>query len=285
MSQTSFPAAVVVPNYNYAAYLPARLASIRAQGGAVSRVIFMDDASTDGSVAVAEPILAGFSCPVTILRNRTNSGSVFRQWARGVEGLEEPFVWIAEADDEAEPGMLDALGRRLALDPGAAFAFSDSAWIDAGGRERETRVKEHASALGDRVLETDATLSGRDFVRRCLCPRNLVVNVSAVLWRTGALRGALERIGEAVGRWRSVGDWRIYAEAAIAGGTVHYDARRFNRHRQHARSVTTSTPRARYFAETVAMHAVLRNLLGHDPEADERMRAHLHALRQAWDLV
>ena len=275
---------VVVPNYNYARYLPSRLSSIMRQGGVVGRLAFLDDASTDDSMAVAEPLLARFPCPVTVLRNPVNSGSVFRQWARGLESAETPFLWIAEADDGAEPGMLDALAQRLAEDESAVFAFSDSVGVGPDDAVLAESTKGHAAALGDHVLDRDATLAGPDFLRRCLCPRNLVVSASAVLWRTDALRAALERLGNAIDRWRVAGDWRIYAEAAAAGGQVHYDARPFNRHRRHAASVTGALPRPRHFAEVVAMHATLRHLLGRDTVNDERMRRHLTDLRRSWEL-
>jgi glycosyltransferase involved in cell wall biosynthesis len=276
---------VVVPNYNYARYLPGRLSSIMAQGGMVGRLAFLDDASTDDSLAVAEPLLARFACPVTVLRNAVNSGSVFRQWARGLESAETPFLWIAEADDGAEPGMLEALAQRLVEDESAVFAFSDSVGVGSDDAVVAESTKAHASALGDHVLDRDATLAGPDFLRRCLCPRNLVVSASAVLWRTQALRAALESLGDGIDRWRVAGDWRIYAEAASSGGPVHYDARPFNRHRRHAASVTGALPRPRHFAEVVAMHATLRRLLGRDTMNDERMRRHLVDLRRSWELA
>lgn len=276
---------VVVPNYNYARYLPGRLSSIMAQGELVGRLIFLDDASTDDSMVVAEPLLARFSCPVTVLRNAVNSGSVFRQWARGLERADTPLLWIAEADDGAEPGMLEALARRLAEDEAAVFAFSDSVGVGPDDTVVAESTKTHASALGDHVLDRDVTLSGMDFLRRCLCPRNLVVSASAVLWRTQALRAALERLGDMIDRWRVAGDWRIYAEAAASGGPVHYDARPFNRHRRHGASVTGALPRPRHFAEVVAMHANLRHLLGRDTMNDERMRRHLVDLRRSWELA
>ncbi|WP_338664623.1 glycosyltransferase [Pararoseomonas sp. SCSIO 73927] len=275
---------VVVPNYNYARYLPERFASIVAQGRIVRHLTFLDDASSDNSMEMAEPLLAGLSIPVTVQRNAVNSGSVFRQWARGAEAAEAPFLWIAEADDSARPEMLDALARRLSGDPTAAFAFSDSAAIDADGAVTQESSKPYAAMLGDDVLNRDATLTGREFVGRCLCPRNLVVSASAVLWRTEALRAALGSLGDSVGRWRCAGDWRIYAEAARPQARMHYEARPFNLHRRHASSVTGSIPAASHFAEVVAMHSTLRRLLDRGADPDERMRRYLRDLRHAWHL-
>ncbi|MFH5925791.1 glycosyltransferase [Roseomonas xinghualingensis] len=275
---------VVVPNYNYSRYLAARLSSILAQGDMISKLVFLDDASTDDSMAVATPLLTKFPCEVVIERNTENSNSVFLQWARGLESIDTPFVWIAEADDGAEPGMLNGLTRRLMEDEGSIFAFSDSAGIGPEDEILEENSKCYAAAMGDHVLGSDATLSAHEFMRRCLCPRNLVVSASAVLWRTEALRSALGRLGNEISRWRCAGDWRIYAEAVSAGGRVHYDARPLNKHRRHPGSVTNKIPRPRLFAEVVSMHAVLRQFLGREAVQDERMRLHLEDLRRSWGL-
>ncbi|MBP0495267.1 glycosyltransferase family 2 protein [Pararoseomonas indoligenes] len=275
---------VVVPNYNYARYLPERFASIVAQGRIVRHLTFLDDASSDNSMEVAEPLLAGLSISVTAQRNAVNSGSVFRQWARGAEAAGTPFLWIAEADDSARPGMLDALAQRLASDPSAAFAFSDSAAIDVDGVVTAESSKPYAAMMGDDLLKGDATLTGQEFIGRCLCPRNLVVSASAVLWRTEALRAALESLGDSIGRWRCAGDWRIYTEAARMHASIHYEARPFNLHRRHASSVTGSIPVVRHFAEVVAMHSTLRRLLDRKAEQDEKMRHYLRDLRHAWNL-
>jgi len=273
---------VIVPNYNYAWCLPERLTSILSQGEAVGKLIFLDDASTDDSMAVAEPILSRFPCPVSILRNAENSNSVFRQWARGVEMNDLPFTWIAEADDSAEPGMLDALARRLVKDESAFLAFSDSIPIGPDGEVLGESSRSYAAAMGDHALDRDMIFSARDFVARCLCPRNLVVSASAVVWRTEVLRAALQRLGGEISRWRCAGDWRIYLEAAAGGGTTYYDARALNRHRRNHGGVTHSTPRPRHFAEVVEMHAVLRTLIGR--RQDEQMRIHLGDLRRLWGL-
>ena len=47
--------------------------------------------------------------PIRVVRNDVNSGSVIRQWACGVALAGGDLVWIAEADDVAEPGSLRPL--------------------------------------------------------------------------------------------------------------------------------------------------------------------------------
>lgn len=275
---------VVLPNYNYARYLPDRLASIAAQGEILGGLIFLDDASTDDSVAVADPLLKGLDCAVSVIRNPVNSGSVLGQWRLGLSHTKMPYVWIAEADDVAEPELVSALARHLDTDPDAAFAFADSAAIGPDGSVIEKSGKPYSAAMGDRILDQAGTFSGQDFLRRCLCPRNLVVSASAVLWRTEALRQVFGRLGNEVERWHFAGDWRVYVEAVREGGRVHYDARTLSRHRRHAASVTGAGAAPRHFAEVVALQGVLRRLTGGDREAETRMRQHLGDLRRSWNL-
>jgi hypothetical protein len=273
----------VVPNFDYARYLPERLASIRDQQRPVQALVFLDDASQDDSWRIAEPLLAAFRCPVIRHRNAINSGSVLRQWRDGVARLDTDLAWIAEADDRAAPALTEALAARLEADPEAVFAFCDSAGIDAEGVLGEADAQAYYGGLGDNPLAADAVFEVADFLARCLCPRNLVVSASAVLWRRGALLAALSAVDPAA--WLCAGDWRVYAEACAAGGRVHFVARPLNEHRRHDRSVTGAAPGARHFAEVVAMQVLLRQRLGANPDRDAGMHRHLHNLRRNWHLA
>ena len=76
--QTAHPTlaaiSVVVPNYNYARYLPERLASIFAQTHPVREVLLLDDASTDDSVATARRIAADWRRSLVRGRGRGQFG-------------------------------------------------------------------------------------------------------------------------------------------------------------------------------------------------------------------
>lgn len=280
----------VVPNYDYARYLPERLASIQAQQRPVDSLVFLDDASRDESWAVATRLLADFPGPVVKHRNPVNSGSVLRQWQAGVERLGTDLVWIAEADDRAAPELLATLAPLLEADPTAILAFCDSAAIGADGARTAENSQDYYAALGDTALAQDGVFPAGEFLARCLAPRNLVVSASAVLWRAAPLAAALAAVlAEAPRGWLCAGDWRVYAEAcagaADTAATVHYVATPLGEHRRHPRSVTGGTPSARHFAEVVAMQVLLRQRLGPDPGRDAAMRRHLGALRRNWGLA
>lgn len=276
---------VVVPNYNYAGYLAERLGSIAAQTRQPARLAFLDDASSDGSWERATPLLAALPFPVVTQRNPVRIGRVLAQWRAGLTHLNTDLVWIAEADDRALPGLLATLARRLEEQPDAPFAFCDSAAIDADGQRFMADSKAYYAVLGETVLSADALLETRDFAARCLCPRNLVLNVSAVLWRRTALHAALERIGDEAQTWHNAADWRVYAEACALPGIVAYVAAPLNEHRRHAGSVTAGTPAMQHYGEVVRMLTRMRVQLGADPGRDSAMRTHLAELRRLWKLL
>ncbi len=99
---------VVVPNYNYARYLPQRLQSIVEQTFPIYEIIVLDDASSDDSLSVLRELQGTLAGAVT-RGSGGNSSSVFRQWLKGVELAGGDHVWIAEADDLSAPGFLAGL--------------------------------------------------------------------------------------------------------------------------------------------------------------------------------
>ena len=108
-------AAVVIPNYNGARWLPGVLESVAAQTVAPAEVLVVDDGSTDGSAAVAE----GFA-GVRVLRLERNGGFA-RAANTGVAAVVAEAVALVNTDVVLAPDWLErALG---ALDAdGAAVA-------------------------------------------------------------------------------------------------------------------------------------------------------------------
>ena len=122
---------VVVPNYNHARYLRRRVDSVLAQSFGDFELLLLDDASTDESRAV----LASYRGDprVRTLFNDRNSGGPFPQWNRGVRAARGRYVWIAESDDEAETGLLEALLGPLEADDRVVLSCCESRLIDERG--------------------------------------------------------------------------------------------------------------------------------------------------------
>ncbi|MBI2797609.1 MAG: glycosyltransferase [Gemmatimonadetes bacterium] len=112
---------VVMPCYNGAPYLERAIASVRAQTVPVSRIVVVDDASTDDSVRLAT------SLGVEVLTVPANRGpSAARN--RGIAALDTELVAFLDTDDFWRPDHLETL---VPLMPdGVAVAFSDAVRTD-----------------------------------------------------------------------------------------------------------------------------------------------------------
>ncbi|GJD34080.1 D-inositol-3-phosphate glycosyltransferase [Methylobacterium aerolatum] len=275
---------VVVPNYNYARFLDERLTSIFEQTYPVREIIVLDDASTDDSVASVAAASEKAQRTVDLVMRRTNSGNVFRQWKKGLDCVHGDHVWIAEADDAADPAFLERLVPALASLPKPGFAFCDSQAIDSEGRTVYENYKGYYAADGDRGLDTDAAFAPLDFLRRFLVVRNLVLNVSAVLWDGEQLRDVFRRLGDEAFRFHCAGDWRVYLESCLAGGDVAYVADPLNHHRRHALSVTHALAKPQHFGEIARVQDLALASVPDDPELRARVSKVQAELRASWDL-
>ncbi|MCA8903703.1 MAG: glycoside hydrolase family 99-like domain-containing protein [Hyphomonas sp.] len=229
---------VIVPNYNYARHLPHRLGSILNQSIPVWEIIFLDDASTDDSVCVAQTLLHNCSVRYRVIRNESNSGSVFAQWKKGVDLAEGDIIWIAEADDWAARDFLEV----------AAMAFTH---LDvAVSYTQSNQVSEEGAVLSasylDYVQDVDAERWRKPFINEGveeltngLSVKNTLPNVSAVLLRRTALKRVLDKYFDEVSDFRVAGDWCVYTYMA-EWGRIAYDPRPLNYHRRHPASVTLS---------------------------------------------
>jgi len=164
---------VVIPCYNYGRYLPAAVASALEQPGVVVDVTIVDDASTDGSQAVAlELAAADRRAPAVI--HETNMGHV-ATYNDGLGRAEATYVVLLSADDLLAPGSLQ---RSTALmearpDVGLVYGYAPD-FADAPPPHRDE-------------VRNWSVWSGQAWLRR-ICRRgtNIIVNPEAML-RTSVL--------------------------------------------------------------------------------------------------
>jgi glycosyltransferase involved in cell wall biosynthesis/GT2 family glycosyltransferase len=260
---------VVVPNYNYAHHLPQRIASILNQSLPVWEIIFLDDKSSDDSLAVAQKLLHNCSVRYRIVENEVNSGSVFAQWQKGVELAEGDIVWIAEADDWAARDFLKVAA--------AAFDDSDVAVSYAQSHQVSGEGEILSASYLDYVIDVDPArwrrpfvTAGSDELANGLSVKNTLPNVSGVLFRRDALQRVLSKHMDEIRAYRVAGDWCVYARMA-GEGKFAYDPRPLNYHRRHAESVTISRFTKAEWDEIRRMQAFVAELA--DVSEDMRLRA------------
>lgn len=233
LAQKSHPVSVIVPNYNYARYLPARMESIFSQTFRDMEVIFLDDASTDDSLDVVEQWQRRAS--FQIIKNNKNSGNVSLQWKTGLEAARGSFVWIAEADDSCSSDFLATMLKKM-QDPEIILAYTIPSVIDDSGNYTylDYRQKYLKNANSTRWQKNYVT-SGEEEISEALGIVNCVPNVSAALFRKPKDNSAVD----AASQFRYAGDWMFYLRLANAG-KVAYVQGNFAKHRRHEKSVIAS---------------------------------------------
>lgn len=247
---------VIVPNYNYAHYLEQRLATIFQQSYPVFEIIVLDDASNDDSLSMTRRVCERYFRDVRIIENTENSGSVFKQWEKGIRVAKGELIWIAEADDLAQPQFLERLVAAMS-DERAIFAFTDSAQADQQGKLLGKTYATYCSEFSDLDFGSDFDVSAKQFLSQALGVKNNVLNVSAVVFRRNSLVAALNAVESELQTWIIAGDWRLYIELCKHGGRVKYVADALNIHRRHDESVVGSNRLDAHISEIVRIHSLI----------------------------
>jgi glycosyltransferase involved in cell wall biosynthesis len=258
-SETGPPrVSVVVPNYNYGHLLSERLKSITAQTHPVYELILLDDASSDDSLGVAQNLIEGMDIPGRIIANEQNSGSVFRQWLRGVEEATGDYVWIAEADDSSEPEFLADVICAF-TDADVVMSYCQSKQMASDGRILCSDYLEYVSDISPHRWRATYVADGATEISQVLAVKNTIPNVSAVVFRRDTLLHVLRTHIEDIARFRIAGDWLTYT-LLLECGKVAFRPRALNKHRRHESGVTLGSNLTRHFAEIIAMQQLVQRL-------------------------
>lgn len=274
---------VIVPNYNYAKHLESRLRSIFDQTYPVLEIIVLDDCSQDDSIAVCEEFSSSSSRIVKVVKNGSNSGSPFLQWRKGLSLARGELIWIAEADDLSDPDFLAKLASAF-LREDTLFAFSDSKPIDSDSNPMEMNYKSYYAKAFEGALSEDFVSSAKEFARRHLSQRNLILNVSSMLWKRDALVQAMDQATDLLGDYKLAGDWLIYLIACTQEGSVTYVSSELNTHRRHLAGVTSSTKGSKQIEEVMLIHKHFNSTFGEDEETLRKQVGYIEELREQFEI-
>jgi glycosyltransferase involved in cell wall biosynthesis len=229
---------VIVPNYNHARFLPARLDAILGQTWPRLQVIVLDDASTDDSRTVIEGYVARNHDRMRAVFNKTNSGSVFRQWRRGLAEATGDLVWICESDDWCEPDFLERIVPHF-KDRGVQLAFGRIQFGDEAGKPR-AGLDAYREKAEPGIWEAPFKRPAASWFTNGFGVNNVIPNVGGCVWRRQALA---ERVWTDVDDLRVLGDWWLYLELAGAG-RIAYEPSAVAYFRQHGRNTSVEAFRA-----------------------------------------
>ena len=223
---------VIIPNYNHAAFLEKRMESILNQSYPNLEIILLDDSSTDDSHQILKKYERD-SRVVVLDINEKNSGSTFRQWAKGLDYATGEWIWIAESDDISHPRFVETL--MDSVNSETALCWSKSNIIDEEGKQ--------TTYLGQMNFPTEKywngfesgnlNLDGEMFITNQLYNFNQLVNASCVIFRKEYFPIQYQ---EMLNTFKLCGDWFVWIHI-ISRGKAAYIDEALNDFRIHANTV------------------------------------------------
>jgi len=173
---------VIIPNYNHSKYLRRRIESVLNQSFKDFELIILDDFSSDGSQAIIEEFTDN-PFVKTIIFNKKNQGSAFKQWKLGLSEATGDWIWIAESDDYADERFLEKLVDAADKHPSVGLVYCDSNIAVDDVIKDETFASIKNSKLKTTRWNADYFNNGVNEIENYLLPYGTINNTSAVLFR------------------------------------------------------------------------------------------------------
>lgn len=218
---------VIVPNFMHEKYLRGRLLSITQQTYQNIEIILLDDASSDNSEQLLREF--SFTCEkVTKLEvNTVNSNLPIQQWIKGISFARGDFIWIAESDDEADPEFLSTMLRIFDNHPSVGITYCNSKVIDENSQVISQYDYTSPRYADNALWAKDFFENGTDFVVNYMTHRNVIPNVSSVLFKSEALK---ENICSS--SLKFCADWALYTKI-LRSCDIAYSSKPMNKFRKH----------------------------------------------------
>jgi glycosyltransferase involved in cell wall biosynthesis len=214
---------VVVPCYNYGRYLPIAVGSVLEQSGVNVDVIIIDDASPDGSGAVARE-LAGTDDRVRAIVHESNRGHI-ATYNEGLMQAEGDYVALLSADDALPPGALARSTALLEAHPSVGLVYGHPLTFEDDLPPTITSVRNWT------------VWSGEEWIAgRCRTGRNCIVNPE-VLMRTSVQHA----IGGYDPKLPHSGDFEMWLRTAAVSAIGRVNGSTQGLYRIHASSMQRTT--------------------------------------------
>lgn len=269
----------VVPNYNYENYISRRLDSIANQSYPIYELIFLDDCSKDKSPEIATDFLEKSSLDYRIILNKENSGSVFKQWTKGINESKGDYIWIAEADDFCEYKFLEEVMRGFGYQD-VILSYSQSFQIDTNGNLLENDYLEYTNDIDRKKWKENYFNLGKSELSEAFSIKNTIPNVSAVVFRKNDISVILEDLMS----FKVAGDWFFYVWL-LQQGNIYFVAESLNYHRRHDSSVTHSLNPQNHYDEVCWMQEYVKTIIDVDEATDLKIDNYRKYIKKYLQLV
>jgi glycosyltransferase involved in cell wall biosynthesis len=222
---------IIVPNYNHASFLNQRIDSVLAQTYPNFEVIILDDYSTDNSRDIIETYKNQPKVS-EIVYNESNSGSPFKQWAKGISLAKGEYIWIAESDDFAETKFLETCLKTLEENNNLGLVYTDSNIITEQKRTETFKTKK-AEKYHHNKWDKAHEIKGLEELKHNLIKTCTINNVSSVVFRKEAIESVISEISD----YKYAGDWLCYM-LICTNYSIAYIPDSLNNYRSHSNNLT-----------------------------------------------
>lgn len=272
---------VVVPNYNYSKFLIRRLYSILSQTEKIYELIILDDKSTDDSRELIDKVYNSLKQYVNIKKvyNEENSGTPFKQWAKGMSLASGDYIWIAEADDYCDKHMLNSLVGKVKEDSEIYIAYVDTAFTDKNGNITLKSIKPEIDIMKTGHWDRDYVNNGLNEIENFTFLNNTIANVSSCIIKNVDYTDIYDEIG----KYRQAGDWVFYINV-MAKGKVAYIDKIMNYYRVHDAQVTTQMKKEKHLVEIQEIYKYITNKFGTNKFQEEKRKERIEFLKRVWNL-
>lgn len=186
------------------------------------------------------------------------------------------LVWIAEADDLADPDFLEVTVPAF-KSPGVVLSYCQSRQMASDGTILCEHYLDYTADISQEKWRSAYVEDGVREIRQAMSVKNTIPNVSAVVFRRDVLAQALDEVADQLTKLRVAGDWLVYV-AVLARGDIAFTPRSLNSHRRHQHSVTVSNFNLLQLKEILQMQADIRENFEVPPEISDRASAYAQSL-------
>lgn len=245
---------IIIPNYNHKPFLQERLDSVFNQTFQDFEVIFLDDASIDGS---AELLKNYEDHPKVshLVVNTVNSGSPFKQWQKGIGLAKGDYVWIAESDDYCSLGFLETCLEAFSKNIG--IVYTQSVDVDSEGKKISHRIN-YTACFDPNIWESDFNMKGDVFIAKYLSVKNVIPNASAVVFKRQLVQPQF--FNKQLLHMRMCGDWLFWLQLVNQTyiSFINKDLNYFRHHKQVSRNHQDVNKKKKRIIEEVIIRDYLK---------------------------
>jgi len=218
---------VVMANYNGERHLEAAALSVLGQSCRNLELLIVDDASTDGGLAIAER-LESQDARVRVLRQPANAGPAAAR-NRGLAEARGRWIAVHDSDDLAHPSRLERLVAEAETSGADIIVDNMVVFYDDGGTASHRFLKSRGPLAKAWISAPDYIESGALFTKRpAFGPLKPVLRASS-LRASGLQYDERLKIGE---------DFDLVARCLLAGLTLRLDSCPYYFYRKHGASIS-----------------------------------------------